>query len=441
MESLHGFDFLRLHFDADGVLQDAAAFQELKSAGATDIILIAHGFRNDENDATSLYDRFFTTFRDHMNSGAFPGVASRKIVVGGIYWPSKPYQETFPSAGATESVDPDLAQKEAIKATLEDLKATVARPEQKPKLDAAIALLDQVKDSTAAQDQFANQVLSLLDGSEPDPTEGADRVRATAGSVLLDKLKVPIIVASANRQEVGTTLSIDDGMGGGGTGGTQSMVSAFGSVFGRIGQFLNLTTWYVMKNRSGVVGGAGVAQMVRDLKTASSTTKIQLVGHSLGGRLMAGCVKSLAQTNNHVESLSLLEAAFSHYGFSANNGRGQTGFFRAAIDKQVVTGPLIATFSAQDTVVGMVYAVASRLASDSSQAIGDASDPFGGIGRNGAQQTTEAMSGPLHAVGTVYQFQPAKIECLDGSGGLIKDHGDVTNPFVTYAVASAISET
>ena len=40
----------------------------------------------------------------------------------------------------------------------------------------------------------------------------------------------------------------------------------FGSIFGRIGQFLNLTTWYVMKNRAGVVGAAGVAQAVRDLK-------------------------------------------------------------------------------------------------------------------------------------------------------------------------------
>src|SRR5262249_33920889 len=98
-------------------------------------------------------------------------------------------------------------------------------------------------------------------------------------------------------------------------------------------------------------------------------------------------------------------------------------------------------FSAQDTVVGTVYAVASRLASDSLQAIGDANDPFGGIGRNGAQLTAEAVTSPLHEVGSGYQFQLSKINCLDGSGGRIKDHGDVTNPFVTYAVASAISET
>jgi hypothetical protein len=156
---------------------------------------------------------------------------------------------------------------------------------------------------------------------------------------------------------------------------------------------------------------------------------------------MAACAKSLAQTNSHVESLSLLEAAFSHYGFSTNNGKGQAGLFRDVIDKKVVTGPFIATYSTQDTVVGTVYAMASRLAGDSVQEIGDANDPYGGIGRNGAQKTGEAVTGVLHSVGTPYHFQISKLNCLDGSGGLIKDHGDVANAFVTYAFASAVSQT
>jgi hypothetical protein len=440
MESLGGFNFVRLHFDADGVLLDAPSFQELKTAGATDVVFIAHGFRNDENDATGLYERFLTTFRGHLNGGAFPGVASRKLAVAGAYWPSKPFKETFTSGGSVQAVDSETAEKEAVKAQLEDLKATVARAAQKPKLDNAIALLDQVSGSRAAQDQFVNQVLSLLDGIEPDPTEGADRIRATDGSVLLDKLKLPIIVPSGTSPS-GTSQDDATAIDLGQTGVTESVDSTFGSVFGRIGQFLNLTTWYVMKNRAGVVGAGGVAQTVRDLKTAASGVKIHLVGHSLGGLLMAACAKSLAQTKTNPESLTLLEAAFSHYGFSPNNGKGEVGFFRAVIDPPVVTGPLIATFSAQDTVVGTIYAVASRLAGQEVEAIGDANDPYGGIGRNGAQKTPEALSGALHAVGAAYKFPPSKINCLDGSGGLIKNHGDVTNPYVTFAFASAVSET
>ena len=441
MESLHGFDFTRLQFDADGMLQDAPALQELKSRGATDMVFIAHGFRNDENDATGLYDRFLSTFRDQLNNPVFSSVATRRLVVAGVYWPSKPYQETF-SDGSVQALDADSAQKEAVRAKLENLKATVARADQKPKIDKAIALLDQVDGSKDAQDQFVKLALSLWDNSEADPTEGAERIRATDGSVLLDKLKIPIIVSSGTSHAEGGTMSVGaETTGMGQTGTTEGLGSMFGSIFGRIGQFLNLTTWYVMKNRAGVVGAAGVAQAVRDLKTATPAVKIHLVGHSLGGRLMAGCAKSLAQTNSHVESLSLLEAAFSHYGFSANNGKGQAGFFRDVIDRKVVTGPIIATYSGQDKVVGTVYAVASRLASDSVQEVGDANDPYGGIGRNGAQKTAESVSGVLHAVGTPYQFELLKVNCLDGSGGLIKDHSDVANAFVTYAFASVVSKT
>jgi hypothetical protein len=106
-----------------------------------------------------------------------------------------------------------------------------------------------------------------------------------------------------------------------------------------------------------------------------------------------------------------------------------------------VNGPFLSTFSHQDTVVGRVYAIASRLARDHSRALGDAEDPFGGIGRNGSQKTAEAAGTKLLAPGGAYEFTPGLLTNLDGSGGLIKDHSDVTNPAVTYAFASALVRT
>ena len=112
--------------------------------------------------------------------------------------------------------------------------------------------------------------------------------------------------------------------------------------------------------------------------------RIHLVGHSLGGRLMASCAKALGEAPTlQIDSLMLLEAAFSHFGFSSDNGHGTAGFFRDVIAKQVVKGPFVSTFSAQDTVVGQAYSIMSRLAGDNTREIGDASDEFGGIGRNG----------------------------------------------------------
>lgn len=448
MESIHSFDFFRLHFDENGNLQQPGEFDQLRQRAAalpaTDAIFLAHGFRNDENDALGLYTDFLGTFRDHLNGGSFPALSGKKFVVAGVFWPSKKFQESFESEGAAQALDEEIARKQQLKAQLEDLKATVATDGQKPKLDRAIQLLDQLRDSKTAQDEFVSCVLSLVSHADPDPTEGLDRVLSTDGSVLLDKLRSPLkISTTTGTSDDGGALAADPVVtSGDGDGGTQSVGSFFAPVLDRVGQFLNMTTWYAMKARCGTVGAAGVAKSVRDLKQALPGIRVHLVGHSLGGRLMASCAKSLGQQPTlHPDSLTLLEAAFSHFGFSSNNGEGKAGFFRSVVDNAVVKGPFIATFSAQDTVVGNVYAIASRLAGDNTEAIGDANDMFGGIGRNGAQKTSEAVSEKLHAVGTPYTFQPGKIQCFDGSNGLIRDHGDVKNPVVTYAFASAVAAT
>ncbi len=58
MQTIEGFDFFPLKFDADGKLESRQEFDALISrvgeGPATDAIFIAHGFRNDENDASTL---------------------------------------------------------------------------------------------------------------------------------------------------------------------------------------------------------------------------------------------------------------------------------------------------------------------------------------------------------------------------------------------------
>jgi pimeloyl-ACP methyl ester carboxylesterase len=214
-----------------------------------------------------------------------------------------------------------------------------------------------------------------------------------------------------------------------------------GSIFGGIGQFLNLTTWYQMKDRAGKVGDNGVSAAVRAVRAAAPAAKIHLVGHSLGARVMAGCAKALADEGVHnVDSLTLLQAAFSHYGLSSTR-KNKPGFFRAVIDKRVVRGPLVSTYSAEDPVVGLAYAIASRLANDNTRAVGDENDEFGGLGRNGAQNAEQSIVEPLHQAGHAYAFVADKIINLNGSGGLITSHGDVRNANVTYAFASAVAKT
>jgi hypothetical protein len=421
MRMSEGFPLFSLTFDEEGALQSQDEFDSLierakATPPATDVILLAHGFRNDVHDATTLYDTFLKTFRSHFTRSEFANVLARRFVIAGVYWPSKPFKEAY--TGATRGLqDPSRMMADAKK-QLQDLRKHDASAAQRPKLDKAIRLLPKLEGNPKAQDEFVALVLSLLDDSPADKTEGLAQIRTRPGSELLARL------------------------GAGAPEGTRSIGGWFAGVAGSVGHFLNLTTWYVMKDRSGVVGSVGVAPAVRALHKSCPDLRIHLVGHSLGGRLMASCAKALSETPTlQVDSLMLLEAAFSHFGFSDDNGHGASGFFRDVVVKQVVKGPFLSTFSKEDTVVGNAYAIMSRLASDNTREIGDASDEFGGIGRNGPQKTKEVANFRFTSPGTAYAYKGGVINNLDGSGGFIKDHADVMNEAVTYAFASAVAQT
>jgi hypothetical protein len=197
-----------------------------------------------------------------------------------------------------QAVDPEIAQKEAVRAKLENLRATVANADQKPKLDKAIALLDQVSGSKAAQDQFVSLALSLWDNSDPDPTEGGDRIQRRVRCS--DKLRVPIIVSPAahgreaprpSRPQLQARTNRNDGG-----------LGSFWIDFGRIGQFLNLTTWYVMKNRAG--GRSRSAQAVRD--EDSQSCREDSFGGAQPGRTTDGGMRQIAGADQFARGIAHL---------------------------------------------------------------------------------------------------------------------------------------
>jgi hypothetical protein len=446
METVHGFDFFPLEFDRDGALAGQAAWDELRrhvsASGTTDVVALAHGFRNDANDARRLYEEFLQNLRANLDRPEFAALRARRIAAAGVFWPSKAFRESFGDAGGVQSAgaDADLA---LVMGELAELSRDAESDEERAAIAEALGLLPRLQDDPDNQDRFVELVLSTVHEGEPDPTEGLPQVRSQPGSELLQKLQLPVVLPHvAASDDEGGVAAI--GASAAAADGSALGVGSFvGSIAGRVGNFLNMATWYRMKERSGTVGARGVATCLRELRAQMPGIRIHLVGHSLGGRLVAACAKALAQhrPRTQVDSLYLLQAAFSHYGFSRDNLAGVPGFFRPVIDGAVVRGPMLATFSFQDEVVGKAYAIASRLAGDNVKAVGDASDPYGGIGRNGAQNLDEMASEGLHAVGDPYTFASRRLVCLDGSGGLITNHSDVRNPRVTYAFASMLAAT
>ena len=192
-----------------------------------------------------------------------------------------------------------------------------------------------------------------------------------------------------------------------------------------------------MKSRAGTVGSKGVADMLRQVRGAKPAIRIHLVGHSFGGRLVTAAAHALPD-NTDLVTMSLLQAAFSHNGLSGGFGESskEQGFFRAIVDKKRISGPIIITHTKNDKAVGIAYPLASRIAGQNAAALGDQNDPYGGMGRNGAQSTKEADDQfTLGLPGTRYSFEKGKIHNI--SSDLIKDHSDVRRIEVAYAILSA----
>ena len=220
-------------------------------------------------------------------------------------------------------------------------------------------------------------------------------------------------------------------------------------MFGFVPKFVNLTTFLLMFHRCGDVGEKGISDAVRRVAKVASP-RIHLVGHSLGGRAVTACAKALLDAPPvQVDSMMLLEAAYSHFGLSAaataaSPIKHPRGHFRDVIEKKVVKGPILATHSDRDSVVGLAYTPMAAISLNNSQAIGDQNSPFGGIGRNSVLDASEAEQLDLNDAGGAYTFANGKIHNLNGSRkvngvAVISSHGDVTSPAITLGLCVLVA--
>lgn len=128
-----------------------------------------------------------------------------------------------------------------------------------------------------------------------------------------------------------------------------------------------------------------------------------------------------------LSSLTLLQGAFSHNGFSAD----RKGAFKAVIGR--VSGPISITHTHNDKACFGIYAYATRLSGDTTQAVGGPNDKFGAIGANGAQGLT------VNTITAHEIFEPASGEVNNFlADRYISDHGDVRNAKVGVLLAATI---
>jgi pimeloyl-ACP methyl ester carboxylesterase len=192
-----------------------------------------------------------------------------------------------------------------------------------------------------------------------------------------------------------------------------------------------------MKERAGKVGSDGLNPLLREIRDIEPTLRMHLVGHSFGGRVVTAAAMGRAGSEPLAPaSLVLIQTAFSHNGFAENFDRDRDGFFREVLTASKVAGPIVITHTKNDRAVGIAYPIASRFARQDAADLGDEDDVYGGIGRNGALHTPEAVAGELLAETGQYAFAAGKVYNLQ-SDRWISGHSDVTGPQVAHALLSA----
>ena len=448
MTNIPGFPFpyFEVQFNKQGDAADESevnqALNSISQGAFTDLFIVSHGWNNDMDDARKLYKNLFDCVDKVLGAGDVPSLGSRKFAVLGILWPSKKFAEEdlIPSgaAGINSAVTVESIQKQ-----LDNLKGIFDKPDADATIDKAKQLVLQLENSKNAQRDFANLIRSLLQKGAEHPEDASDRFFTLDGEDVMNRLSKPAFAPLSQAKPSGGALSIGSPIGSphGPSGGAAGLGSFFSGINSAARNLLNYTTYYQMKERAGLVGRSGVNLLIRKIQAQANGLKLHLIGHSFGGRLVtAAAFGPDNQQPLNVNSMTLLQAAFSHNGFASKFDGSHDGFFRKVVSENRVAGPIVITFTQNDKAVGLAYPLASLISGQNASGLGDKNDPFGGIGRNGAQKTPEASDGTLLHIGGSYQFEPGKLYNLN-SDEVIKDHSDISHNEVAYAILKAVATT
>lgn len=389
MDKLGSSPFTWCEFDATGNVLDGGAeriMDLVRKADAEDLVVVSHGWKNARPDAQKLYSELWL----HTVAG-LKRIPPERIVVCGVLWPATQYRTALdedafsrPDGGGAASVQGagpvrDLTDKE-LKEALGDY-ADLVGTSATALLDAARATADGITGARAQSLVDAAKPLMSVNGTDAELVQDAHPYLTAEDQQLF----ISVLVDPPSRKVQGTV------------GGAQGLGDAAGQLLAgpraAVARFLNQLTYFEMKRRAGVVGAGLASSVLSKLDPGERQLRLHLVGHSFGARLVTAAAAALPPaTRVDFFSLTLLQGAFSHNALARSFGDGRVGAFPGVVGRP--SGPIAMTHTHNDLACTLAYALASRLSWDMAASIGDAGDPFGAMGANGAQHLAKESLAP-----------------------------------------------
>ncbi|MFE9683366.1 serine-threonine protein kinase [Streptomyces sp. NPDC006285] len=389
--------YWELTFDADGDVhagQRDRLLREVVERGVKDLIVFAHGRHNDRSGANRLYSRFFEPV---------PALApNARLGYVGVLWPSMRFTDEpvpgFERTVTAVSVGPALDE-----GTRSALRTVF--PGRATLVDQIARMLDRQPEGETALEEYGRLVRLLVElrpeapGAASAPDTVAD---ASAGAGPPFEPEMFLGNAAGVCQEFAQALT-EDTAAGTGAGTTPEGAAGVAPVLPRAWdgahELLRQATYFAMKRRAGAVGERGLGRMIGRLAQVAPGVRVHLVGHSFGGRLVSFALRGMPRGVRTVKSVTLLQAAFSHYAFAAELPHDVRGSGVLHGQQNRIDGPLVCCFSRFDSALGTIYPLASRTAGDDRTAAGPGlprllGPRWGALGRNGVQAVpgTEALT-------------------------------------------------
>lgn len=422
--------FYIITFDENGICTSPATLDLLveATAAATDVFLFSHGWNNDWQAATSAYDSFAAHYVQLRQARWDPPARAYAPVLVGVFWPSAilvwPDERAPDIAGGNDDV----------------------------------AAGRQARDEVAvlAAGMTADQATRFYQLSERDGlTESEGRELAALLAPLLaagpDELG-PVAAPSAEElmgvwSEVGRRLHGGDSAQAGGFihdaahGGAAPQAAGFFDWL-KPRDIIRATTVLMMKDRAGRVGGAGVATMLRLIIGSSADSRVHMIGHSYGGKVVLSALANGEEPSRQVESVLLLQPAMSALCFAQTvPGAGEGGYRRALSRSRQ---PVMTTFTSNDFPLTKVFHWAARRPSDLGEALiaGLPIPPslyaaLGGYGPQGVDAQVEIVTAKLAP--DRYDVRPAGKRLIAiQADAVISGHGDVQNDATAWALLSQV---
>lgn len=394
-----------LRFDRKGRSESpdeqAALVADLGSGGYSDVYLFCHGWNNSWDDAVRTYEAFVAGYAGlRRDLDLALGRPYRPLLVG-ISWPSAilvTSEEAGPGLVAADAAIADAID-EADRRAVEELASELA-------------------------DEDAERLRRLASRETLEPKE-ARELAVLLGPVYGEQDDYEPLTAP------GPDELVQLWSGGPGLAG----------ILVRLRDAVRQATVWLMKDRAGRVGSAGLGPLVAQSLEAAPDSRLHLVGHSFGCRalLAAVCAEPLPR---QVDSVLLLQAAINHRCFAVDaTGDGRPGGFRPALDR--VRQPVLATYSDKDASLRRFFHLALRRESDvgETQLVTAAPSLYaalGGYGPDGCGPECELITMP--AVGQRYPAGGPHLRLygVDGSAA-ISGHGDISNPATWWALWCQVS--